>query len=437
MRYHLSLYPPAPNDEGAPADHMDLNPEVTQISFSTGLPGGWIGLTVGMRDPARPRFGILPRPIAVKHFYDVVLEIGPRVLWNGRVQKILRSSGGVVGFEAVGYAIGALRDGWYSNRDTTVTTAGQVLRSVISDAAPLLGTNLDPDLFVDSGVPRSYLSCDGLAPADVLQALSSEGSSADSAVGAIYDWACFSIDRFCTFTRRLAPLRWQDAPSGVYGADYWIDFDETVQWVEDSIGTYGSVTVDYTGGTVPRTPVANSATFTDTYGLARAILLKGGQMTDDQANAYRDAWLHLNEVPQTTATITRTAGRGLTLGSGRAECPPHLVRAGQWVQVADQEPLIIGATQYDANTEELQLTLISYPAAFWDAQARLEHITRALELKLNPLTGGSESAAFGALTRYVAGTTAPADMPDSGGIVVVDDRVFVNAGGTTKHLLYD
>ena len=209
----------------------DLNADVTGLTYSTALPGGYENLEVTLQRTMRTE-GVelvdLEDPVDVTHFAHVQLWIGAFRAFEGRVVRISRAGGAVSGFGVRGYGLEALTDDVCTSQDATPRSAGALLAATITQRAPLL--TIGPN-FVDTGVLHAPTEFTGRAPTDMMQQFLSEGGND----GSQWDYWVYE-DQVVNFAPRQTP----DVP------DYLIPFDDQVTWDEDAITLTGGVVVTYT-----------------------------------------------------------------------------------------------------------------------------------------------------------------------------------------------
>lgn len=328
--------------------HMDIDPDVVQLSFSTTLPGGFASLEVGLYDPATPQYGYLPRIAALPPFAHVQLWDGSFLLFEGRIMFTTRPGGDIRGFRAIGYGFTALTDGYYASTDATSVTAKTVLLDVLSSAAPLIRPAMG-ERFRDTEIAHTYAEMDGMVPTSVVDQLSREGGMAgytqSEFVYTVWDPLVYE-DRVLTWMPR-EPLA---------KPEYLIPFDDSVSWEESYESMYSHAATRYTvAGVVTDTAVIESPGFVDAWGFSRYILLNGGEMTSVGATQFATTWLQIHSTPDVSCTINRSRLRGLERRGG-SEVPARNVRAGVgWVQVSDQPYLPITQVDVDLNTDNVTI----------------------------------------------------------------------------------
>lgn len=376
MKLTLNLYQPLPN-VGAldTADTLVVDTDVTQLQYTTALPGGFQALSIGLRDRRRPQFSYLPRDIGRRGFAHLVLTAGSATVWEGRVMQQRLIGGEVRGLTAKGYGLTATTDNWYGSSGGSGTTAGTVLLDVLRQAAGLLHVGSD---FNDSGIAHVPADFDGMAPNQVIDQLSKEGGGGSS--NALMDWAVWE-NRTASFMPRLA------TPQPTYVIP-WEGPPDTVEQDEDYDPVYGSVSVRYTpsGGTVTTTAAKVNPDFLGLYGVSRSQLVQGSTLSAAAATQLRDTIATLAAAPALATTITRTRGRGMERPGG-AEQAPWLVRAGEWVQIGAEPPLIITQTSFDANAKTLRLTAQSAPKRYLNQILQLLSIAAHTLNRTNAISG--------------------------------------------------
>ncbi len=364
MLYSLAFYTPLP--ERAPTSLLSLDTQISALRFATTLPGGFTGCSVSLNKGAAgaEQRGYLIRQGDVRPFGHVEVHSGGALLYAGRVVQTTRPGGVVETITCEGYGLSAVQDQYWSSQDTSQQTALTLLKKVMLATVPLLRLSTQADQAVDSGVLHTGLEFNGQTPGYILNQFVTEGGN----LNIVWDYGVYE-DQVLWFKPRAAP----DVP------DYLVPFDSDVEWTEDYRQMYSGCTVSYqdsllqqptvlptVGGQTPSvlpvsaggsttsgagstsvTPLAINPTFLDDVGLDRSVQIQGNTMTPFAATQYRDTFLQTAASPLIAAKITRTGGRMIgTIGGGLI--PAYLVRAGQWVQVGDQTPLCVVATDVDA-----------------------------------------------------------------------------------------
>lgn len=361
MRYTITFAEPllAANGQPSRTDVIDLNPDVTSLTWSSQLPGGWNSATIGLAravDLGLGRtvtFERLSREVTIRPYGHVRIWAGSQLCWEGRITRPERPGGDRARSLTVqGYGLQAAADGVFHSADTALTTSGSIVRQALAMAAPVL-TAGNATQFLDPGVQHAPIEFDGKTPAQILDQVTKEGAT----VGVLVDYFVYG-GRAVWIQPRLAP-------PGSEKANYVATLDDTTDtWSEDYASSFGALRVQYTSagtGLASVYPPAGAPPLSDpTFparmgGLERETVLSGGTLTDLGAAQFAQTQLSVLTKPTIACTLKRTGG-GLFLPGG-AEAPLHLVRAGQWVAVADQAPLIIVRSQFDANTHSLSLEL--------------------------------------------------------------------------------
>lgn len=357
----------------ARTDSIVLDPLVTSLSFSSQLPGGCnalkvgLGRWVGRGDEARYQSATLRRPVTLMELGHVELVLGGSVLWAGRVTRLLWDGPDVVGFEAQGYGVSGTSDDLYFSTDNTKVAGAAILRRIFATAAPLI-TLSGQTSFSDPGVVHTWDEFNEQPPYQVIEQLAKEGGL----VGQQFDWTVYPEDQggkqtapqMLAFVPRLAP--------GLAGApqsepDYLIPWDTTAQLSSDASNCYGTFRVRYTSvpSGLSKAVEYTEPTFAARFGgLYRRKLIQGGQLTDDGAAAFAQAYAAQYAFPIWAGTVTRELGRGMERYGGSPH-PAAYVRAGQWVQIGQRRqpptqalrsphevpPLIIVRAEYDATNQ--------------------------------------------------------------------------------------
>lgn len=368
-RYTLFLARAPQVGEGQTAT-LGIDSDVTQISWSTDIQGGYNGCTVGLRDEAAPQFGYLPHPVTVSALGHMEIRDNgaSRVVWAGRITGLKRVGGEVRGIIGTGYGVSALLDGYYTSTDTTTNiTSGALLKAVLQSAAPVIKPSAAPAFWTDPGVNMHPADVSQTQVSQIVDQISKAGSSTPAA---IFDFLVYE-NQVATFLPRIQPTSPQ----------YLIDHDtEITQWDEDYSNAVSNVIARYTpsGGSATLTaPSTVGATaFVTRYGFSRTALVDVGTCTAAQATAWRDAYASLHTVPEIAVEVRRVYPRGMETPGG-GSWPASQVRAGQWVQVGDPAatgnpgPMLIIQTTYDANSHTLKAKLGFQPRDLWGMYRRV------------------------------------------------------------------
>lgn len=394
MFYTISLQN-APQ-RGGITHTMGVDAEVTQLSWSTDITGGFKLAKVGLLDLAQPQYGYLPQPIDVKPLGHVeIRDSGAgRIVFAGRITKLDRvgpagGTGNVRGFEATGYGISALDDYFYTSTDTTTNpTSGGVLLDVLKNAVPLLKPAVGSVFWQDPGIAMTRAS---VSQTQVSQIVQQVCQSAGNALNNVYDFQVW--ENFAAYLRaRVAPTQ----------PNYEIPYDKGItSWVEDYTLACSTVVARYTpsGGAATLTPIVNFAqtAFVNTYGFGRTTLLDCGSCTQAFATGVASAYQTLHAGPETSVEVTRTYPRDMETPGGGSH-PASQVRAGEWVRIGDDSvagnpsQFVIVSTEYDANKRELKAVLGYQPRNFWGMVNRALNTVRAVQRAASPISGARIAA---------------------------------------------
>lgn len=367
MAFHLRVCQPlSPQHQTPiPTTYVDIDPLVTSMQFTTVNPGGFGALNVGMQafltdSAAGPDYGRLDVPIHIPPRAHVELYAGTGALmFAGAVMTLNKNSSGQAdGFIAQGYGLVAVNDDYITSTEITPKTSGVILAEALGDAAPLL--NIGPN-FVDPGVYHLKSEFHGLAPADIINQIIREGGAVYSGIVSNAGGASGDVSNgvwdFLVYENRTVIFQPRVAPADI---DYLIGFDDRVQWVEDYNKLVGQVGIRFTnldgnGATAltPRFPAINDPlylAFISQFGFMRAAVLEGGRLRSQSAGIFAQNFIAARSQPSYAVRISRAQQQGMERG-GYVDMPPYLVRAGQWVQIGDQQPLPIVQTTYDAFSE--------------------------------------------------------------------------------------
>lgn len=369
------LFQPPP--DLTPLPDLDLNPRVTDLRWTSGLPGGFLALEVGMRAAhERPVVGHIPDPIDVPPFAHVEVWQGLTLCWEGRVMEMQDAPGGVVGFTAEGY-MSALSDDWSRSTSITSVTTGAALESVLASAAPLIRRGhseqwVDPGVTHAGGLNEFYKR----TPGEMVDQVTRQGS----VVAAPVD--------FYILGRRTAYLLSRSAGAD---PDYWLPFDHRVSRRRNYRPVYGAVTVEY-GDSATGTLTAESSdgTFADRYGLIRRLLIPAGNVSAGAATALRDTELARRQEPEITYTIA-VGSDGLERLSGQPQ-PFYAILPGETVRVADDPTQAIVGVTVDANGRTATVELGYLSPALPKNHRRAEREATAQQRRMIAPNGGRTRA---------------------------------------------
>ncbi len=117
----------------------------------------------------------------------------------------------------------------------------------------------------------------------------------------------------------------------------------------------------------------------------RRVYLKAGALTAGIADQFANTNLTVHADPDITVRVTRDKLRGMENGLG-GEIPNYMVRVGQWVKVADKDPLVVVKTHW-TNKGDFSCDL-GKSAQYWETLVSyLQEVTRHVVMGTNPLTG--------------------------------------------------
>lgn len=361
-----------------PLADMAINPNITALQLTHTLPAGPNTLTVGIVEPEQragygESFGYLPEPIGTKPFAHVEVSVGASVVWEGRLLEDEIGPYGAQGFVADGYGLSATINDVYISTDTTATTTGDIIASILATVAPLLSRGTS-DEFTDPGVAHSRADFSEMTLAEALDQVLAEGGSGF----VTWDW-------WLEIGRRLA-LQPRTAPAE---PDYLIPYrvgETVIRRNYRDIAT--SAYVAYTDNSVEFTTAVETRDQTVIqYRINRRIRITADEMTATGAAQLRSTELERRSEPTVSVSIERGPDDWLTTPSGVA-VPHWSVRAGQWVQVADQEPMIIVNVSFDP-VQGLTVDLgapsrTSFATYLANTCAEVNKLSKGI----NPITGG-------------------------------------------------
>lgn len=352
-------------------DLIDVDPDVTSLTFSKQLPGGYQTLQVGILSQFATPDGLkqmatLDRGVYAPDYAHVELWAGLYKVWEGRLALSKGTGGtGVTSLQATGYGVGAIKDTYLlptANLSNTVT-----LRNLMALIQAQVPTFTAGDIS-GPAAPSTVLISDlrYKTPAQCLDMLTKQADGEN-----LWQWAVWDKRRI-EITAKIAP----PVP------DYHVPLDDTVSWSRDQDAAFGKVLVQFTDptGGVPFTNYTNAITnpdFTTKYGVSRSQVIVAGQLVPPQAIARGNIWLLEHADPIPTYTITRSGGRGMELLRGGAEVPAYQPRPGQWVLIGDDMQQIVHV-QHDghAGSTTIQCNALEpgWGAMVTDLRRTAEHL---------------------------------------------------------------
>lgn len=378
-RIHVNLYEPVTSAlAGQPLAHMDIDVDITALTWTKSLPGGANSLSIGLETPAYrggwgPSLAFFPEAVRTKAFADVLVKAGPATVFEGRWMEDILGPEGVQGGVVDGYGVSATTDDFYESADTTLTTTGDALKTIIADAAPALSRGNSAE-WSDPGVAHALIEFDGMTVGEALDQLMREGGGQN----VVYDW--WTINRRVVLLPRVAP----DTPH------YRVGYDpETMDIRRHYREVFGSLVITYTidGG---ETELAESenAEFVNVYGIRRRRLVSADELTTTGATQLQATMLAKGIEPAYSVSLELGPGQWLTSAAG-VPVPHWLVDVGQWIKIANYDPWIIVNLSYNARADQLSLELAEQSRVSFDAYlaATCEEVTK-LAVGINPVVGG-------------------------------------------------
>lgn len=347
-----------PLPQGGRLDWVDLNPEITALSWTTG-PGGYMACSVGYQVAGQPD-GVaeMLRPLSVPDLANVQIWAGSEsgfLCFEGRVQDVDEVSGlRVKALTAAGYgtAQGALGDEWFYTSDATDYSAAQLLRRMIPGTTDILRVG-DADAFVDPEALYSAKGQSGRYLGQTLDQIIKAGAAGGyELMLAVYE------DRRVQLRPILPPLDATNAPA----PDYRVRLDQRVTWKRSGAKLVGAVAVQFTppGGVQDTTQVAEVEGWQNDHGgLFRSMLIPSSQLTQIQAEQLRNRYLRRYSQPVITGTMHITRDRSLETRTGQP-APYYMVRYGQWLALGSQM-FFITQTQIDASGGKATITFTNVP----------------------------------------------------------------------------
>lgn len=373
--FYVTVYPHPgrPNDRQR-LDHIDLNPDLTGLSWTSTAPGGFARFQAGHNNYERPLADpLIPRLLHMQDFARIEVTDGALTLWEGRTEDRDEAPKDRRTLVAAGWGYSAIHDMPYFSDSSTASTSGVVLKSVIANAAPFIRP-ASGDLYIDPLVEHAPDEFDAWYPSQVLDQITKEGDDD----GNLMDWFVWE-SRTLWLKPRVAPAT----------ADYYLPFDRRYvsDWKRHVKDRRGIVWVDHTvSGIATRTGAVTAAGFTDEIGFQRGRVLKVGEMPVSVATRLAQTFLAFNSRERYTGVVT-IGPDDVLIGAGGRPVPAYMARAGQWVQVGDYDPLMIVVQDYNANARRQKLTLGDRLDSYDVQVARTIRENELRKLGSNPLGG--------------------------------------------------
>lgn len=358
---------------------ISLDPTIVSAIVGSTMPGGFSELSLGL-DPRKPLFGPMPMtsvpdPQEFRAFNDVEMSLGGHLMFRGRIVAPSLVDGVINGLSALGYGFSATRDQYYSSSSSSSVTTGTILASILSDAAPLL-SQATGERWTDPGVLHAREEFDTMYLSGVLDQVHREGD----VQGNLVDWAVWDLPYL-----ELGARQQPSTP------DYVMDFDERVTaWNKNHADIRTGIAVqytDFTTGTVTTTSIAESSAALARWEVSRTQVLKGGTLTQTAAEALRDTALEQLQWPELRGRITLPWDSVIYRPYG-APVSPYLIRAGEWLQVGEEESELILTCRHDITEEKTLLSLGTGSGDLGSVIAALQRDTQKRNEGLNPVTGG-------------------------------------------------
>lgn len=354
MLFYLVSCEPLPSGRRIDAIHFDS--EMTTCQVSTAIPGGFGGLSCGysvfLQGQVTGRLGNPVDFVDLGHIQIFAQDERGPLVFEGRVQTIDSRTGlQATAVTATGYGVGAMAattDSWYFSPPFTGEPAiggGELLRDVITASAPLLNLG-DKDAMYEPG--GSYLRSNenGRYPNQIIDEVVKAGDyNNNQIIYVVYE------NRTVQLLPRVPPI---DPNTNEVIADYYIPVDAAhIQWRRDSSLMVGAVAVQFSdgnAGTHGYTEISSpllQKTFVDSHGgLLRSYLVSQSNWTKAQAEFFRDTYAGIHQNPVITASVNLDSNFSVR-DRENGVIPYYLVRAGGWLKVGDQSPILITSTRLD------------------------------------------------------------------------------------------
>lgn len=383
MRLTLQVFTPLGSVNPQQLDSVVFDTEQTSLEISTDIASGFAVCSVGVPPIGGSRFNppYLPQRVTeLTNRAHVVIKAGSATVFEGQVLKEKRVRGEPVGFTASGYA-SALKERFFSSADTTPSTSGAALQTIIQSLYPFLRIG-NSHQYQDPGVTHSLSEFDGMRASQVADQIGHEGGT---------DGNVWDVRIWDNQTVHLLPRLKPAVPDFV--VPYRMIDDETIDY--EAYITRNSVTYDNAGTTTTTSSKVNAAD-EDTLNRIIDIVIDGGKLTSAAAAQFRDTYhAYYNQALKAvsltlnmrTPQLGRIVERGLPLYLG-GERPAWLVRAGEWIQPGDDSDwLYITGTDYSNESGQLRVTAGTYRGADMpDAYRHLLEVAASVVNRINPNT---------------------------------------------------
>lgn len=358
---------------------IDTSPDAQTIQITSKAPGGFDSCSLGF-EGARIGGGkglYLGDIDYLNGLWDLTVTPGVAlfgkdgpVTFNGRVLRIDRTGNWPAGCTASGYGFTGLNDYVNIAGSGPGGTSGTVLTGILNAGGVVRAA--PPAYFIDPGVAHGNADYKYYSTSQIIDQIEKEGGFQGTQAGGSALWDHFVYEaQLLQFVPRVPPVN----------TIFKVPNDSRVRWTDDYTDAVSHVYVRFTppavGGAATPTPIVIgpvvSPTFLSKFGITRQILIEGGTLASSAAaTQFANTYLALHQDSYVTCTISRDAGDGLDSAIGGA-LPPYLIRAGQWVQVGENAPLICTQTTYDGVKGTLQVTLNSQPL---DLLSRIRDLIR-------------------------------------------------------------
>jgi hypothetical protein len=347
----------SPLPEGLRLSYIDLNPQVSALSWETQV-GGFYTCNVGYKIEGQPTYiSGLKYPIEVPDLATAQVYHGSEdgfCCSEGRVietNSILSTN--VSAFQASGFGTsdGAGGDTWFyvppaANDQQTIEdisrSAVNLLQRMVPSVTDILTINGNDPTIQDPGgkyTPRQeagrYL---GQAIDEIIKAGVQGGQEV----------------AYYVYEDRRIQLKIIEPPlddNGIFAPDWRVTPDKTVKVKRSGRKLIGACAVQFTppGDAQKTTDVALVTGWSDLYGgLFRSMLIPPSNIPELQATMVRDRYLRRYSVPVITGSIEINGYDGAIRGRYGQPCPFFMPRYGQWLQIG-KDPFFITKTKTNAS----------------------------------------------------------------------------------------
>ena len=346
-----------PLPEGNRISQIDLNPQITALSWETQSGGFYIG-NVGYRIEGQPAYvSGLKYPIEVPDLATAQIYAGSEDGWCGFEGRVTETnsvmSTNVSAFQAsgLGTSDGAPGDNWFyvpsgTNDEQTIDDISRSAVSLLQRMTPAVTeiitiNGYDPTVQDPGGkyTPRQEAGRYLTQAIDEIVKAGVQGGQ--ELMYAVYE------DRRIQIKIIEPPLD----DDGIFAPDWRVTPDKKVTVKRSGKKLIGACACQFTppGDAQKTTDVAYVQGWSDFYGgLFRSQLIPTSNISETQALMVRDRYLRRYSVPVITGSIEINGYDGAVRGRAGQPCPFYMPRYGDWLQIG-KEPFFVTKTKTNAS----------------------------------------------------------------------------------------